>query len=61
VLLVALAGRPAASARRITMTAVTIQAIALLLGLIAWLGAIGSSGRWFPIRGDPTLPSRRPG
>jgi hypothetical protein len=32
------------------MIAVTIQGIALLLGLIAWLGAVGSSGPWFPIR-----------
>lgn len=49
VLLVAMGSRPAASARRTTMTAVTIQAIALTLGLVAWLAAIGSSGRWFPI------------
>jgi hypothetical protein len=49
VLLVALAGRPPARALRVTVIAVTIQGIAMLLGLIAWLGVVGSSGRWFPI------------
>jgi hypothetical protein len=46
VLLVALAGRAAATARQIVLTAVTIQAVALALGLVAWLGSIGTTG-WF--------------
>jgi hypothetical protein len=46
-LLIALAGRVAPTARQILLTAVTIQAVALALGLVAWLGSIGSAGWWY--------------
>jgi hypothetical protein len=49
VLLVALVGRLAASAWRITLTAVVIQVVALVLGLVAWVAAFSVAGRWFPI------------
>lgn len=49
VLLVVLTGRPAASARHITLTAVLIQAVALVLGLVAWVAAFSVASRWFPI------------
>jgi hypothetical protein len=41
--------RPAASARHITLTAVVIQAVALILGLVAWVAALSVAGGWFPI------------
>jgi hypothetical protein len=41
VLLVAFVGRPAAAARQIARTAVILQAVALGLGLIAWVASLG--------------------
>jgi hypothetical protein len=49
VFLAALAGRRAVTALRITQTAVIIQAIALALGLVAWVAILGKTGRWFNI------------
>ena len=49
VLLVALAGRPPAAAHRITQIAVIIQAVALALGLVAWVAVLGKTGRWLPV------------
>jgi len=49
VLLAALPGRQAVTVRRITLTAVIIQAIALALGLVAWVGILGKTGRWFNV------------
>ena len=49
VLLVALAGRPPAAAHRITQSAVIIQAVALALGLVAWVAVLGKTGHWLPI------------
>ena len=45
-LLAALAGRPSAVLNPITLTAVTIQAVALALGLVAWIGTLGNFTRW---------------
>jgi hypothetical protein len=49
VLLVALAGRLPGTARRITMTALTTQAVALALGLVAWVAVLGKTGDWLPV------------
>lgn len=49
VLLVALAGRPAGTAHRVTLIAVIIQAVALALGLVAWVAVLGKTGYWFPV------------
>ena len=49
VLLVALVGRPPAAAHRITQIAVIIQAVALALGLVAWVAVLGKTGRWLPV------------
>jgi hypothetical protein len=49
VLLVALVGRPPAAADRITQIAVIIQAVALALGLVAWVAVLGKAGRWLPV------------
>jgi len=49
VLLAALAGRPVPRARRLVLTAVVIQAVALALAVIAWGAALPSSGGWFPL------------
>lgn len=49
VLLAALPGRQAVTVGRITLTAVIIQAIALALGLVAWVAILGKSGRWFNV------------
>jgi hypothetical protein len=49
VLLVSLVGRPPAAAHLITQTAVIIQAVALALGLVAWVAALGKTGRWLPV------------
>jgi hypothetical protein len=45
-LLAALAGRPSAALNPITLTAVTIQAVALALGLVAWIATLGNFTRW---------------
>jgi hypothetical protein len=55
VLLAALAGRPVPSARRVVLTAVVIQAVALALALIGWGAALPSSGGWFPLTGAVNL------
>jgi hypothetical protein len=49
VLLAALAGRPAGTARGVTLTAVIIQAVALALGLVAWVAILGKTGGWLPV------------
>jgi len=49
VLLIALVGRPPAAAHRIPQTAVIIQAVALALGLVAWVAVLGKTGRWLPV------------
>jgi hypothetical protein len=49
VLLVALVGRPPAAAHRITQIAVIIQAVALALGLVAWVAVLGKTFRWVPV------------
>lgn len=49
VLLVAFAGCSPRAARRVTLSAVIIQSVALVLGLIAWVGALGQMGRWTAI------------
>jgi hypothetical protein len=49
VLLVALVGRPPAAAHRITQIAVIVQAVALALGLVAWVAVLGKTGRWLPV------------
>jgi len=49
VLLAALPGRQAVTVRRITLSAVIIQAIALALGVVAWVGILGKTGRWFNV------------
>lgn len=49
VLLVALADRLPGAARRVTLTALIIQAVALALGLVAWVAALGKTGRWVPV------------
>jgi hypothetical protein len=46
VLLAALAGRPSGTLRPIALTAVTIQAVALALGLVAWIATLGNTNRW---------------
>jgi hypothetical protein len=61
VLFVALAGRRTGSARPIMLIAVTVQTVALALGLLAWVATIGHSGRWLsPSPRRPISPSRRP-
>jgi hypothetical protein len=42
-------GRRAGTVRQITLTAVIIQAIALALGLVAWVGILGKTGCWFNV------------
>jgi hypothetical protein len=49
VLLAALPGRQAVTVRRITLTAVIIQAVALALGLVAWVAILSKTGRWFSL------------
>jgi hypothetical protein len=49
VLLAALGGRPVGTANRVTLTAVIIQAVALALGLVAWVAVLGKTGRWLPV------------
>jgi len=55
VLLAALAGRPVPTARRVVLTAVVIQAVALALAVIGWAAALPSSGGWFPLTGAINL------
>jgi hypothetical protein len=55
VLLAALAGRPVPTARRVVLTAVVIQAVALVLAVIGWAAALPSSGGWFPLTGAVNL------
>ena len=49
VLLAALPGRQAVTVRRITLTAVIIQTVALALGLVAWVAILSKTGRWFSL------------
>ena len=49
VLLVALPGRQAVTVRGITLTALIIQAIALALGVVAWVAILGKTGGWFNV------------
>jgi len=46
VLLMAVGGRPPGSARRVTLTAVTIQTVALVLGMVACVAAFRGTSRW---------------
>jgi hypothetical protein len=46
VLLAAMGGRPVGTTRQITVTAVTIQTLALLLGMVACVAAFGANSRW---------------
>lgn len=46
VLLVALAEGPAATARRVTLTAMAIQVVALALGVVGWVAILGKIGGW---------------
>ena len=46
VLLAAMGGRPVGTARQITVTAVTMQTLALLLGMVACVAAFGGNSRW---------------
>ena len=49
VLLVAFAGCSPRAARRVTLAAVIVQTVALVLGLIAWVAALGETNRWTAI------------
>lgn len=49
VLLVAFAGCSPRAARRVTLSAVVVQSAALVLGLIAWVAALGQIDRWTAI------------
>ena len=46
VLLARLGSRPVGTAHRLTLTAVTIQTVALVLGLVAWLATVGRIYGW---------------
>jgi hypothetical protein len=46
VLLATLGRPPAGTAHRVTLTAVTIQTVALALGLVAWLASVGQAYGW---------------
>lgn len=55
VVLGALAGQPVPTARRVALTAVVLQGVALALAVIGWGAALRSSGGWFPITGAANL------
>jgi len=46
VLLAAIGGRPVGTARQVMVTAVTIQTVALVLGMVACVVALGQNSRW---------------
>ncbi len=42
-------GSMAVTARLITLAAVAIQSVALILGLVSWVAALGEPGRWLHV------------